>query len=38
MECSAKTREGVREVFETAARAAIKAKKRPGNKRKCKIL
>ncbi|KAL9970655.1 hypothetical protein ACROYT_G023065 [Oculina patagonica] len=37
MECSAKTKEGVKEVFETAARAAIKTKKAPG-KRKCSIL
>ena len=38
MECSAKTKEGVRELFETAARAAINTKKRSGSKRKCKLL
>lgn len=36
IECSAKTKEGVREVFETATRAALKAKK--GKKEKKCIL
>ncbi|XP_041350422.1 rho-related GTP-binding protein RhoA-A-like [Gigantopelta aegis] len=38
MECSAKTKEGVREVFETATRAALKSKKKPKWKKKCAIL
>ena len=39
MECSAKTREGVREVFEMAARAALKTREKTVKKwRKCGIL
>lgn len=40
LECSAKTREGVRDVFETAARAALKTKLYKPNKRfqRCRIL
>ena len=37
LECSAKTREGVRDVFETAVKAALKSKKKPG-RRRCPIL
>ena len=37
LECSAKTREGVREVFETALKAVLKSKKK-GDKGKCSIL
>ncbi|KAL5016248.1 hypothetical protein ScPMuIL_005837 [Solemya velum] len=37
VECSAKTKENVREVFETATRAALKARKRT-QKPKCKIF
>uniref|UniRef100_A0A194AMW2 Putative ras-like protein GTP-binding protein Rho1 n=1 Tax=Pinctada fucata TaxID=50426 RepID=A0A194AMW2_PINFU len=36
LECSAKTKEGVREVFETATKAALQTKKK--RKRKCKLL
>ena len=36
LECSAKTKEGVREVFETATRAALQTKKK--KKSKCSIL
>lgn len=36
LECSAKTREGVREVFETATRAALKKKVNSG--KKCLII
>jgi Ras family protein A len=36
LECSAKTKEGVREVFETATKAALQMKKK--KKRGCKIL
>ena len=36
LECSAKTKEGVREVFETATRAALQVKKK--KKGKCLIL
>ncbi|XP_052063279.1 ras-like GTP-binding protein RHO isoform X1 [Mytilus californianus] len=36
LECSAKTKEGVREVFETATRAALQVKK--SKRRKCKIF
>ena len=39
MECSAKTREGVRDVFETAAKASMKrTPRRPQSWRKCSIL
>eukprot|EP00090_Calanus_glacialis_P037037 TRINITY_DN63438_c0_g1_i1.p1 TRINITY_DN63438_c0_g1~~TRINITY_DN63438_c0_g1_i1.p1 ORF type:complete len:208 (-),score=52.27 TRINITY_DN63438_c0_g1_i1:63-656(-) len=41
LECSAKTKEGVREVFEAATRAAIYAKKKKhgnGILRKCRVL
>ncbi|KAK7102581.1 ras-like GTP-binding protein rhoA [Littorina saxatilis] len=39
VECSAKTKDGVREVFETATREALKkTKKSKHNKKKCKIL
>ena len=37
LECSAKTREGVRDVFEMAAKAALETKKNRDN-RKCSIL
>ena len=36
LECSAKTNEGVREVFETATRAALQVK--PSNPKKCVLL
>ena len=36
LECSAKTKEGVREVFETATRAALQVKRR--NRKKCIII
>ncbi len=36
LECSAKTKEGVRDVFETATRAALQTKKK--KKRNCSIL
>ena len=36
LECSAKTKEGVREVFETATRAALQTKKK--KKSKCVLL
>jgi len=36
LECSAKTKEGVRQVFETATRAALSKKK--SNRRGCEIL
>ena len=36
LECSAKTKEGVREVFETATRAALQTKKKEESK--CSIL
>jgi Ras family protein A len=32
LECSAKTKDGVRDVFETATRAALQVKKKKGNK------
>ncbi|KAL8980776.1 MAG: hypothetical protein Q9177_005781, partial [Variospora cf. flavescens] len=39
LECSAKTNDGVREVFEHATRAALLSKKGPGHKKsKCLIL
>lgn len=39
LECSAKTNEGVREVFESATRYALMTNKRSGgSKKKCKIL
>ena len=37
LECSAKTKEGVREVFETATKAALQVKKKK-NKMKCALL
>jgi GTPase SAR1 family protein len=37
LECSAKTNEGVREVFEHATRAALLSKKTSG-KKKCIVL
>lgn len=37
LECSAKTKEGVRQVFETATRAALQQKKHKG-KGKCRLL
>lgn len=36
LECSAKTKDGVREVFETATRAALQVKKRKGTR--CRIF
>jgi Ras family protein A len=36
LECSAKSNEGVREVFETATRAALQTKKK--KKGRCRIL
>ena len=36
LECSAKSKEGVREVFETATRAALQVKKK--NKKRCILL
>lgn len=39
LECSARTNEGVREVFEAATRAALlKAQKKPKSGKKCLIL
>jgi GTPase SAR1 family protein len=38
LECSAKTNEGVREVFEHATRAALLSKSKGNKKRKCMIL
>ncbi|CAL8107562.1 unnamed protein product [Calicophoron daubneyi] len=37
LECSAKTKEGVREVFETAARAALRIKRRK-KKHRCTVV
>jgi Ras family protein A len=36
LECSAKTKEGVREVFETATRAALQVKK--SKRKRCRLL
>lgn len=36
LECSAKTKDGVREVFETATRAALQVKRR--NRKKCILI
>ncbi|EIF45691.1 GTP-binding protein Rho1 [Brettanomyces bruxellensis] len=38
MECSAKLNQGVREVFETATRAALQTKEKKEKKRKCLLL
>lgn len=38
LECSAKTNEGVREVFEHATRAALLSRSRPKKHSKCLIL
>jgi Ras homolog gene family, member A len=38
LECSAKTKEGVREVFEFATRTALETTKRNAKKRLCVIL
>ena len=38
MECSAKTKEGVREVFKAATEAALQTRRRKGGKRKCCIF
>lgn len=38
LECSAKTNEGVREVFEHATRAALLTRKSGKGKKKCLIL
>ena len=38
LECSAKTNEGVREVFEHATRAALLSKKGKKEKRGCVVL
>ena len=38
-ECSSKTKEGVREIFEAATRAALENKRRTGGKRRiCQLL
>ncbi len=37
LECSAKTRDGVQEIFETAARAALQ-KRKSARQRRCKLL
>ena len=36
LECSARTKDGVRDVFETATRAALQVKKKKGGK--CNVL
>ena len=38
LECSAKTNQGVREVFESATRAALLSRTKGGHKKKCLIL
>nr|XP_022341727.1 ras-like GTP-binding protein rhoA [Crassostrea virginica] len=38
VECSAKTQDGVRKVFETATRAALQVRKKKGLRAKCKVL
>ncbi|KAK6177766.1 ras-like GTP-binding protein RHO [Patella vulgata] len=38
LECSARTKEGVREVFETATRAALQKKRSKGRRKFCKVL
>ncbi|KAK6177772.1 hypothetical protein SNE40_015807 [Patella caerulea] len=38
LECSARTKEGVREVFETATRAALQKKRFKGRRKVCKVL
>lgn len=38
LECSAKTNEGVREVFEHATRAALTTRRKESKKIKCRIL
>ncbi|XP_015760986.1 PREDICTED: ras-like GTP-binding protein RHO [Acropora digitifera] len=38
MECSAKTKEGVREVFKAATEAALQTRRKRGGKRKCYIF
>lgn len=38
LECSARTGQGVREVFETATRAALLTKTNTKSKKKCSIL
>jgi Ras family protein A len=38
LECSARTNEGVREVFEAATRASLKTKEVKEKKKKCVVL
>ncbi|ODV58290.1 Rho family GTPase RHO1 [Ascoidea rubescens DSM 1968] len=38
IECSARTSNGVREVFENATRASLMAKEKPAKKKKCIVL
>ena len=38
LECSARTNEGVHEVFENATRAAMTKKEKSKSKKKCEIL
>lgn len=38
IECSAKTKEGVREVFETATRAALQVNKKRKKEKKCLLV